>query len=345
MNKRELLARFIVLLMLVGFPAGVLAHQYSYLPAMQRDENVIHLIARTPEAGGWSPEIITVNKGDRVRLRITATDVVHGFAIGQLGIDLGNIIPGEVKVVDFVANDVGRFTYYCNVWCSPYHPRMRGTLEVIDPEAPGTLAVPEDGVVVTQLDIDSPHEVEIHPAAPPSVAAGQKVARSAGISLPDREGVLRESPSAVFQAIRRQDKAEYLSDDQVWDLVAFAWLGSVTPAEMEAGRNLYTKNCLACHGQSGAGEGPGSHHLEEPMPDFTAPTSMAGATSEIFYAKMRRGGMGTGMPYWGPLFTEQEAWSVVDYLWTFFFSQAEPMRPERDSSSFVAEESLPSDVP
>jgi cytochrome c oxidase subunit 2 len=324
MNKREVLARVVVLLIVVGFPAAVLAHQYVYVPAMQREENIIDLVAHTPAEGGWSPEIITVNKGDTVRLRITATDVVHGFAIGQLGIDVGTIIPGEVTTVEFVANEVGRFTYYCNVWCSPHHPRMRGTLEVVDPEAPDTLVIPEDSVEFTQIDIDSPHEAEIYPAEPPNVAEGQEIARSTGLDARHGEDVRTQSPSAVFQAIRQQDGADHLSDDEVWDLVAYAWLGSVTPAEVETGRILYTKNCLACHGQSGEGDGPGSLSLEEQMPDFTDPVSMAGATSEILYAKMRRGGMGTGMPYWGPIFTEEQTWNVVDYLWTFFFNWTEP---------------------
>ncbi len=29
--------------------------------------------------------------------------------------------------------------------------------------------------------------------------------------------------------------------------------------------------------------------------------------------------MGTGMPYWGPIFTEPETWALVDYLWSFQF--------------------------
>ena len=34
-------------------------------------------------------------------------------------------------------------------------------------------------------------------------------------------------------------------------------------------------------------------------------------------SKIRRGGMGTGMPYWGSIFTEEELAALVDYLWTF----------------------------
>jgi len=40
-------------------------------------------------------------------------------------------------------------------------------------------------------------------------------------------------------------------------------------------------------------------------------------TSALYTAKIRRGGMGTGMPYWGSILTEEELAAVVDYLWTF----------------------------
>ena len=29
--------------------------------------------------------------------------------------------------------------------------------------------------------------------------------------------------------------------------------------------------------------------------------------------------MGTGMPSFGPIFTPEETWALVDYLWTFVF--------------------------
>jgi len=39
--------------------------------------------------------------------------------------------------------------------------------------------------------------------------------------------------------------------------------------------------------------------------------------------KIIRGGMGTGMPYWGPIFTEAQTWALVDYLWSFTFDYQE----------------------
>jgi len=38
--------------------------------------------------------------------------------------------------------------------------------------------------------------------------------------------------------------------------------------------------------------------------------------SDVLYAKIRRGGMGTGMPNFGTLLTPDETWMLVEYLWT-----------------------------
>jgi len=323
MNKQELLVRCAALLITVGFPVSVFAYQHVYLPGTHGEAKVIDLVARAPEAGGWSPEIITVNKGDTVRLRIIGQDVVHGFAIGRLGIDVGPIIPGEVATVEFVADQAGRFTYYCNVWCDPYHYRMRGTLEVVDPAAPDALLMTEERSDFAGPDIDSPHEAEFYPVNPPSAVRGQALADR--VELPSLGNLRSQSPSAVFQAIREQDSAASLSDEEVWDLVAYLWSTATTPERLATGEALYARNCVGCHGEAGRGDGPGSRHLEEPPTDFTDARTMAGGSSEIYYAKIRRGGMGTGMPYWGTIFTEEETWSIVDYLWTFLFGEPTEM--------------------
>ena len=44
---------------------------------------------------------------------------------------------------------------------------------------------------------------------------------------------------------------------------------------------------------------------------------MLAGTRAIYTAKIRRGGMGTGMPYWGSIFTEEELDALVDYVWGF----------------------------
>ncbi len=316
MHKQELAALCVLLIILVGFPVGVFAYQYVYLPTTPGEAQVIDLVAYAPEAGGWNLEYITVNKGDTVRLRITGQDVVHGFVIGKLGIDTGPILPGEPVTVEFVADEVGQFTFYCNVWCSPYHYRMRGTLEVIDPAAPNSALVAEEEPDLNpDIDVDSPHEAEFYPASRPSVVRGQALANR--MEIPTLLDLRQQSPSDVFQAIH--EKNPTASDEEIWDLIVYLWFTATTPEQLAEGQSLYAKNCAACHGETGGGDGPGDRYVEEQSADFTNARAMVGGSSAIYYVKIRRGGMGTGMPYWGTIFTEEETWNIVDYLWTFVF--------------------------
>ncbi len=53
--------------------------------------------------------------------------------------------------------------------------------------------------------------------------------------------------------------------------------------------------------------------------DFTNVQTMLAASPALLQGRIIRGGMGTGMPYWGPIFTEAQTWSLVGYLWAFQF--------------------------
>jgi len=46
---------------------------------------------------------------------------------------------------------------------------------------------------------------------------------------------------------------------------------------------------------------------------------MLTASPALLQGKIIRGGMGTGMPSWGLIYTEEQTWNLVDYLWTFQF--------------------------
>jgi cytochrome c oxidase subunit 2 len=336
MNKQEIVALCVVLFILILFPVGVFAYQRANLQASEGNSKVIDLVAQVPQAGGWKPQVITVNKGDTVQLRITGRDVVHGFAIGRLGVDVGRILPGETATVEFTADRLGRFTFYCNIWCSPFHYRMRGTLEVVDPLAPYELPVSEAAPAdaLQGLDIDAPHEVEHYPVVPSSAIRGKLIyERLVGSELPGPEELqsLREqSPSAVFVALSEarfpgaaQGLGQALTLEETWDVVAYLWSLTTTPQDLSLGEALYAKNCAACHGETGGGDGPGARYLERAPVDFTYAKTMAGGTHQIYEAKTRRGGMGTGMPNWGSIFSGQELRSVIDYLWTFLFSYSD----------------------
>ncbi len=126
---RETLAALIVLLVLVGLPLAVLAYEKAF--AQQFTATVW---ARVPERGGFSPSEIRVRQGEQVRLRVIGDDVVHGFAIPELGVLVQEIKPGEETIVEFTADRPGRFRFMCTVICSPQHARMTGEV-VVEPRS------------------------------------------------------------------------------------------------------------------------------------------------------------------------------------------------------------------
>jgi mono/diheme cytochrome c family protein len=63
------------------------------------------------------------------------------------------------------------------------------------------------------------------------------------------------------------------------------------------------------------------HHVRRPA-DFGAPP-LLGASPALLHGKIVRGGMGTGMPAWGMILTDDEVWAVVRLLYGFSFDLEE----------------------
>ena len=357
-RRLEYLARVVTVGLLLGLIVALLVSVLGPSPGPE-----IELVARQPAAGGWSRERIVVSQGERVRLRIRSEDVVHGFAIGRMGVDAGPIEPGKVVTVEFLADQAGEFTFYCTIWCDPNHARMRGVLEV---RGPGGV-VPPPGAPASDValqHLDDPRDAGVVPAAVPSAMRGlplyeQRCASCHGergegtgraAAIARREALTDASPVDVFQILtgaRMQrgspqvgahgqgvsmvskaipSHAQYVRDwpgQERWDVVAALWSFTTTADRLDLGQRLFLRNCAACHGERGGGDGPGGKHQPKKPADFTDARRMLAGTSALYTAKIRRGGMGTGMPYWGSIFTEQELTAVVDYLWTFSMDLAQ----------------------
>ncbi|MFQ5804113.1 MAG: iron transporter [Candidatus Methylomirabilales bacterium] len=82
-------------------------------------------------------EDITVEKGDRVILRLISSDAYHGFTLPEFGIKEVVVKPGEVSEVEFVADKTGSFLFFCTIQCGPIHPNMRANLTVVEPQMAG----------------------------------------------------------------------------------------------------------------------------------------------------------------------------------------------------------------
>lgn len=333
--KRELFALFVVISILVLFPASLFAYQAwrTHAPAAR----VIDLTGNSPANGGWQPDTVRVKLGERVRLRVASTDVVHGFEIPALGIKVDEILPGHVQEVEFTPTQVGRFPFACTRWCSADHWRMRGNIEVVDPSRqspPATSAPPLFQQM--KIDIDAMHPAQNLPQQRPSAARG------ASLSLTISENLRTRSASDVFAQLRGDSGLKALDDQQLWDAIAFAYQRTVGRDAIARGQQLFARDCAACHGEGGKGNGtaglklPGltAMHPDTLAPhaatgvrkgpaDFTDASQMLGASDVLLQGKILRGGMGTGMPEWGSLYAEQDMWDVIGFIRSFTFDYGE----------------------
>lgn len=329
MKRSEIFARLLILagcLLAIGAP--------------------IFLWARTPlvhaqmsEDGGWSPEVIEAEVGKPLHLKFTSDDVVHGFAVGQMEMEAVTIEPGKVTDVSLTFDKPGIYTYYCTRWCGVNHWRMRGTIEVAgDSTASQDAPVNVPLYVSLGLDIDAPHESPLVSTVQPSAIRGGELAENLDLTLLlESETYKASSPYQVFQQLETVP----LRDAEKWDTVAYIWEMNTTPHALARGKELYTQNCAACHGETGAGDGvfaddiaaAGEASMEsmsgamdgmmQTPADFTDPKRMLGASPAVLQGKILRGGMGTGMPMWGSIITEEQIWDLVSYLYSFQFEYEE----------------------
>lgn len=86
----------------------------------------------TPATGAVGD--IRVKQGDRVKLRVTATDTVHGIGfIGNVFIPVpATLAPGQTREFEFTADRTGTFQYFCSVSCGEGHSTMDGRL-IVEP--------------------------------------------------------------------------------------------------------------------------------------------------------------------------------------------------------------------
>lgn len=83
----------------------------------------------TGKSFSLSPSLLTVKKGDRVKITFKNSDGFHDFRIDEFGVATARINGGQEETVEFVADKVGSFEYYCSVG-THRQMGMKGTLKV-----------------------------------------------------------------------------------------------------------------------------------------------------------------------------------------------------------------------
>lgn len=316
--------RLVLLLNVALIPALLLGYQLAVRPALH-GIGPLDVHATIAENGGFQPDSIQAQVGQKITLRFSSTDLPHGIAIGPgLGVDLGPVIPGKIKEVTLSFDRPGRYTYYCNTWCSPNHWRMRGVIEVIDPANP-TPIVETDPVIAALVaegvDIDAVHEpaAEAHGHAEELTVSAQRGASLVNTltiptELQDLNWRRSHSPAQGVALLATRNPAA--SETDLQDAVAYLWTSSASSEALGQAALTYAKNCLACHGATGGGDGFMAGQTAQPPVAFSDTQHMFTMRADVLYAKIRRGGMGTDMPNWGLLFTPEETWALVDYVWS-----------------------------
>jgi len=321
MKRAELLSRILITVAIIG-AGGAPLLVWSRTP-------LIH--AKVAENGGWSPDVIHANAGEPIHLKLTSDDVVHGFAVGQMDLQSVDILPGKVTDLTLTFDKPGIYTFFCTRWCGLNHWRMRGTIEVAGvSDTPKPVSPPL--YVSLNLDIDAPHDSPVIPSVRPSAIQGRQLATNLPIDK-SPDNYRSHSPYRVFDELSNTA----LTETQRWDVVAYIWQLNTTKESASNGQRLYAQNCAACHGENGAGNGvfaddlvvagelsmqemAGVNEMTMQTPvDFTDPTRILGASPALLQGKILRGGMGTGMPMWGAIFTEEQIWDLISYLYSFQF--------------------------
>jgi mono/diheme cytochrome c family protein/plastocyanin len=321
MNRPELLARILII-------AGMLLAMGAPL-FLWSSTRLIH--AQIAENGGWNPDVIRAEVGNPLHLKLRSDDVVHGFAVGQMDMHAVDIEPGKVTDITLTFDKPGTYTFYCTRWCGLNHWRMRGTIEVTgasDAEPEPTIPL----YVTLDLNIDAPHDAPSIPGVLPSVIRGRTLTDELAVDL-SIQYYQSHSPYQAFDDLANTS----LVESERWDVVAYMWQSNTTKEALENGQKLYAQNCAVCHGENGAGDGVfaddlaqageasmqtmnGSMDMSIQNPvDFTNPRRMLGASPALLQGKILRGGMGTGMPMWGPIFTEKQIWDLIAYVYSLQF--------------------------
>jgi high-affinity iron transporter len=156
----------------------------------------------------------------------------------------------------------------------------------------------------------------------------------------DRAFMRGETPRDAFNVIMlgRQKSGmpawgDSLSSQQAWDLVGYIWSLSRTPAEVEAGRQLYGARCAGCHGAGGDPATSGAPILERPARSLSALVDGAGRSDADLFGVVSRGVPKTAMAAFERLLGEDQRWAVVAFVRTLSLEGApgasgDPMEPD-----------------
>jgi cytochrome c oxidase subunit II len=111
------------------------AQGYLFLKYAGQHDGVVEINMRVVEGQWkWEPNEIRAPYGSKVIINIKNEDGhAHGFAINELGVNR-NLPGGQTTKVEFIANRIGEFEFYCSVLCGAGHFTQTGKIIVAKPD-------------------------------------------------------------------------------------------------------------------------------------------------------------------------------------------------------------------
>ncbi len=100
---------------------------------------------------------------------------------------------------------------------------------------------------------------------------------------------------------------------------------SVDAASLKAGKAVFLRECLSCHGASGKGNGPKAAGLNPHPTDLSLPAIWEQSDGAIFW-KITKGR--TPMPSYKKLLSEEDRWHVINYIHSFGGKTIAPTPPK-----------------
>ena len=107
----------------------------------------------------------------------------------------------------------------------------------------------------------------------------------------------------IFQARIDPTVAQFAASGQV----------SLDPASVQRGQDVYTANCLSCHGPGGDGDGPAAASLPIPPADLSSAHAAAHADRDMIFW-VTNGIAGSPMPAFGGELSEAEIRDAIAYV-------------------------------
>ncbi|MGA7731144.1 MAG: cbb3-type cytochrome c oxidase subunit II, partial [Chloroflexia bacterium] len=145
------------------------------------------------------------------------------------------------------------------------------------------------------------------------IAYVQSLGGQAGIDRADRQRALKQ---------RLLDERAKGNEEIIHDYFPSTWRTVRNPLEATVrslihGKQVFTTNCIGCHGLTGDGKGPATYFINNPAPrNFTDASVQLFFSDGELYDAILRGVDGTAMPAWGDMLTVNDIWDVTNFIRT-----------------------------